>query len=124
MSPGIPYTDAVLTTREVIWMIKSYGIDYWNFPEMEFWNMPKDDFDSPMGIASGAADIFGTTGGVMEATLRTAAEKVTGSPPKNLSLPKFVRSRDCARQRFSWVTKNCVLRWPMGLTTPVPSLIK
>lgn len=84
MSPGIPYTDAVLTTREVIWMIKSYGIDYWNSPAMEFWNMPKDDFDSPMGIASGAGDIFGTTGGVMEATLRTAAEKVTGKSVEKL----------------------------------------
>jgi NADP-reducing hydrogenase subunit HndD len=84
MAPGMPYTDAVLTTRELIWMIKSYGIDYWNFPGMEFWNMPKDDFDSPMGIASGAGDIFGTTGGVMEATLRTAAEKVTGKPADKL----------------------------------------
>lgn len=84
MSEGIPYTDAVLTTREVIWMIKSFGIDYFNSTEMEFWNMPRDDFDSPMGIASGAGDIFGTTGGVMEATLRTAAEKVTGKPADKL----------------------------------------
>jgi iron-only hydrogenase group A len=84
MAPGIPYTDAVLTTREIIWMIKSYGIEYWNFPGMEFWNMPKDDFDSPLGTASGAGDIFGTTGGVMEATLRTAADKVTGKPAEKL----------------------------------------
>jgi len=84
LAPGIPYTDAVLTTREVIWMIKSYGIDYFNSPAMEFWNMPSDDFDSPMGISSGAGDIFGTTGGVMEATLRTAAEKVTGRPADKL----------------------------------------
>ena len=39
LAPGIPYTDAVLTTREAVWMMKSYGIDYWNFPQTEFWNM-------------------------------------------------------------------------------------
>jgi len=67
---GIPYTDAVITTREAIWMIKSYGID--------FLDLPDGQFDDPLGIATGAADIFGVTGGVMEATLRTAAEKITG----------------------------------------------
>jgi NADP-reducing hydrogenase subunit HndD len=84
MSPGIYYTDAVLTTREAIWMIKSYGIDHWTLPEMEIWSTQKDQFDSPLGIATGAGDIFGTTGGVMEATLRTAAEKVTGKPADKL----------------------------------------
>jgi iron-only hydrogenase group A len=67
---GYPYTDAVLTTRELIWMIKAYGIN--------FTNLPVGDFDAPLGFSSGAADIFGTTGGVMEAALRTAVEKLTG----------------------------------------------
>jgi iron-only hydrogenase group A len=67
---GIPYTDAVLTTRELAWMIKAYGID--------FTALPDDDFDSPLGFSTGAADIFGTTGGVMEAALRTAVETLTG----------------------------------------------
>jgi NADP-reducing hydrogenase subunit HndD len=84
MAPGIYYTDAVLTTREAIWMIKSYGIDLWTLPQMNFWNTQKDGFDSPMGISTGAGDIFGTTGGVMEAALRTAAEKVTGKPADKL----------------------------------------
>ncbi len=71
MAPeGYPYTDAVLTTRELIWMIKSYGID--------FNHLEDGEFDSPLGLSTGAADIFGTTGGVMEAALRTAYEKVTG----------------------------------------------
>ena len=70
MTNGYPYTDAVLTTRELIRMIKSYGID--------FRNLPDSAFDSPLGDSTGAADIFGTTGGVMEATLRTAAEVITG----------------------------------------------
>jgi iron-only hydrogenase group A len=84
MDDGTPYTDAVLTTRELIWMIKSFGIDYWNLPQMEFWNIPSEEFDAPLGIATGAGDIFGTTGGVMEATLRTAYEKVTGKDCENL----------------------------------------
>jgi NADP-reducing hydrogenase subunit HndD len=69
-------TDAVLTTRELIWMIKCYGI---NFPLL-----PDGEFDAPFGVASGAGDIFGTTGGVMEATLRAAAELVTGKPANRL----------------------------------------
>ncbi len=74
---GYPYTDAVLTTRELIWMIKAYGID--------FKNLPNDTFDLPLGFSTGAADIFGTTGGVMEAALRTAHEKLTGKTLHNLN---------------------------------------
>ena len=73
---AIPYTDAVLTTRELIWMIKAYGID--------FANLPDDEFDNPLGFSTGAGDIFGTTGGVMEAALRTAAEKLTGKSQTEL----------------------------------------
>ena len=74
---GYPYTDAVLTTRETIWMIKAYGID--------FNHLPDGEFDSPLGFSTGAADLFGTTGGVMEAALRTAAEKLTGKPLTDLN---------------------------------------
>ena len=49
---GIPYTDAVLTTRELIWMIKCYGL--------HLSGLPKGEFDAPLGISSGAADIFGS----------------------------------------------------------------
>jgi NADP-reducing hydrogenase subunit HndD len=69
---GVPYTDAVITTRELIYMIKCYGID--------FVHLPDEAMDNPLGFSSGAADIFGTTGGVMEAALRTAVEKLTGQP--------------------------------------------
>jgi iron only hydrogenase large subunit-like protein len=72
LSEGIPLTDTVLTTRELIWMIQCYGI--------EFTGLPDGEFDLPLGIATGAGDIFGTTGGVMEATLRTAAAFLGGSP--------------------------------------------
>jgi iron-only hydrogenase group A len=69
---GRPDTDAVLTTRELVWMIKAFGID--------FVNLPDEDFDNPLGYSTGAADIFGATGGVLEAALRTAAEILTGAP--------------------------------------------
>ncbi|MBN1293608.1 MAG: iron hydrogenase small subunit [Candidatus Latescibacteria bacterium] len=72
----IPYTDTVLTTRELIWMIKCYGID--------FTILPDGQFDEPLGIATGAGDIFGTTGGVMEASLRTASELITGKSSEKL----------------------------------------
>jgi iron-only hydrogenase group A len=67
-----PYTDAVLTTRELTWMIQCYGISMATLPEGEF--------DAPLGISSGAGDIFGSTGGVMEATLRAASKLITGKP--------------------------------------------
>lgn len=67
---GFKNVDAVLTTRELAHMIKDAGID--------FKNLPDSKFDNPMGQSSGAADIFGTTGGVMEAALRTVYELVTG----------------------------------------------
>ncbi len=59
------YTDAAITTRELAKMIKEAGIDFANIAESEF--------DTPFGEASGAGAIFGATGGVMEAALRTAA---------------------------------------------------
>jgi iron-only hydrogenase group A len=62
--------DAVLTTRELARMIKNAGID-WNA-------LPEGEFDRPLGMSTGAADIFGVTGGVMEAALRTVYELVTG----------------------------------------------
>ena len=64
--------DAVLTTRELGKMIRAAGID---FP-----SLPDEDMDAPLGLSSGAADIFANTGGVMEAALRTAYEIVTGRP--------------------------------------------
>lgn len=67
---GYPNVDAVLTTRELAAMIKEAGID--------FLALPEGDFDHPLGMSTGAADIFGITGGVMEAALRTVYELVTG----------------------------------------------
>lgn len=67
---GQPNVDAVLTTRELAAMIKEAGID--------FTRLEDEEFDNPLGLSTGAADIFGITGGVMEAALRTVYELVTG----------------------------------------------
>ncbi len=64
--------DYVLTTRELARMFRETGI--------KFSSLPVEDFDHPLGSSSGAAVIFGATGGVMEAALRTAYEVITGSP--------------------------------------------
>ncbi|MCR4707068.1 MAG: [FeFe] hydrogenase, group A [Clostridiales bacterium] len=73
---GLADVDAVLTTRELARMIKEANID--------FANLPDGDFDSLMGESTGAAVIFGATGGVMEAALRTAYETVTGKVLENV----------------------------------------
>jgi iron-only hydrogenase group A len=88
---GTPYTDAVLTTRELIWMIKCYGIN--------FTALPPGEFDAPLGVASGAGDLFGTTGGVMEATLRAASELVTGKPADRLDFTE-VRAVEGLRETY------------------------
>jgi iron-only hydrogenase group A len=67
---GLQNVDAVITTRELAKMIVSAGID--------FNDLPDEEFDNPLGMSTGAADIFGLTGGVMEAALRTVYELVTG----------------------------------------------
>ena len=84
MADDKPYTDAVLTTRELIWMIKSFGIECWDKREVAAWEIHSGEFDAPLGISTGAGDIFGCTGGVMEATLRTAYEKLTGKDCEQL----------------------------------------
>ena len=74
---GIKDVDYVITTRELARMIKQTGLD--------FVNLEDSNFDDPMGEATGAAAIFGTTGGVMEAALRTAYEKITGENLKEVN---------------------------------------
>ena len=67
---GYPDVDYALTTRELARMIETAGI-YFN-------HLPDEEFDNPLGEGTGAAVIFGATGGVMEAALRTAVEVLTG----------------------------------------------
>ena len=67
---GVQDVDYSLTTRELGSLISEAGIDFVNLPEMPY--------DSPLGDYTGAGVIFGATGGVMEAALRTAVETITG----------------------------------------------
>jgi len=77
-SSGFQDVDYVLTTRELGRMIKEGGID--------FVNLPDEDYDAPMGEYTGAATIFGATGGVMEAALRTVYAVVTGQNLPSLDI--------------------------------------
>lgn len=79
---GYQDVDVVLTTRELGRMFKRAGID--------FNTLLEEDYDDPLGISTGAAVIFGATGGVMEAALRTVYEIVTG---KTLASVDFVDVR-------------------------------
>ena len=77
---GINDVDIVITTRELARMIKQANIDF---------TMLEDEvFDNPMGEATGAGAIFGTTGGVMEAALRAAYEIITGESLKDVVFEK------------------------------------
>ena len=82
---GLRDVDAVITTRELARMIKQGNIEYTSLED--------SIFDDPMGEASGAAAIFGTTGGVMEAALRTAADTIEG---KNLGQFEYTKVRGSA----------------------------
>ena len=73
---GVPDVDIAVTTREVGRMIAKAGID--------FKALPDEAFDDPFSVGSSAGAIFGATGGVMEAALRTAAEVIEGKPLEKL----------------------------------------
>lgn len=75
-SYGYIDVDTVLTTRELVQLIKSAGIDFEHIEE--------EAFDAPFGITTGAGAIFGATGGVMEAALRTVYEVITGETLEEL----------------------------------------
>ncbi len=84
--------DTVLTTREYGLMLKEAGID--------FATLPDNDFDSILGESTGASVIFGTTGGVIEAAVRTAYEWVTGEELKEVDFHDLrglegIRSANC-----------------------------
>lgn len=89
---GIPDIDVSLTTRELAAMIKRAGI--------RFRDLPDEQFDPAFGIASGAGHIFGVTGGVMEAALRTVAEIVTGKPLENVEFHEVRGLKDIREAEY------------------------
>ncbi len=82
---GVPDVDVVLTTRELAKMIKA--------SQIQFTKLPDSEFDPALGITTGAAAIFGATGGVMEAALRTAADTLTGQSLESIDYTE-VRGTD------------------------------
>ena len=86
---GLPDLDISITTRELARMIKRAGID--------FVNLPDEKFDSPLGDGTGAGVIFGATGGVMEAALRTVAEVMEGKVIDNVDY-HAVRGTDAIKE--------------------------
>ena len=90
---GIPDIDVSLTTREIASMIKRAGI--------RFRELKDEPFDPAFGVASGAAHIFGATGGVMEAALRTVAEIVTGKPLESLDFKEVRGVKDIREAEYN-----------------------
>ena len=88
-STGYPDVDEVLTTRELAEMINEAGID--------FRNLPDEQFDDPMGEATGAGVIFGVTGGVMEAALRSVPYLLTGNDEGDIDI-KVVRGVETLKE--------------------------
>lgn len=105
---GFKDVDYGLTTRELAQMIKEAGI---YLPEM-----PQSNFDDPFGDASGAGLIFGATGGVMEAALRTVVEFITGNKVENI----FANADITPVRGFEGI-KYAEL--PIAQVGPVPKLI-
>ena len=89
VNTGIPDVDAVLTTREAAQMMRESGV--------QFVDLPDEAFDEPLGIGTGAGVIFGATGGVMEAALRTVYEVVTGETLANVNF-EAVRGLDGVKE--------------------------
>jgi NADH-quinone oxidoreductase subunit G/NADP-reducing hydrogenase subunit HndD len=113
VNDGCPNVDAVLTTRELIKLIKQSGID--------FANLPDGEFDNPLGLSSGAADIFGATGGVMEAALRTVYEVVTGReiPFDGLHVAPIVGLERIKTAAITITEPKKAFKWLDGVTVKV-----
>lgn len=92
---GIPDVDVAITTRELARMIHRSGL--------RFNDLPDEDFDPAMGQTTGAGHIFGATGGVMEAALRTAVETLTGEKVEPVEFTQ-VRGTDAIKEAEYQVT--------------------
>ena len=99
--------DTVITTRELARMIKQANI--------EFDKLEDDEFDSPMGEATGAAAIFGVTGGVMEAALRTAYELITGETLEKLEFEEVRGEKGIKKATISIADKEVKVAVAHGL---------
>lgn len=98
---GVPDVDISITTRELARMIK--------MAQLNFARLPEEDFDPVMGVSTGAATIFGATGGVLEAALRTAAMCLRASTTITSSTKRFAVRR-ASRKLFTrlpvWMSRS------------------
>lgn len=104
---GLYDVDAVITTRELARMIKQANID--------FKVLEDNEFDNPMGEATGAGAIFGTTGGVMEAALRAAYEMITGEELKKLEFEEVRGEKGIKKAEISLGDKKIKVAVAHGL---------
>ena len=113
---GIPDTDFTLTTRELARMIKSACID--------FENLPDEEFDSLLGVSTGAGAIFGATGGVMEAALRTANDILSGKSQDDIEYKKVRGTKDIKEAVYKIAGMDIKVAVVSGLNNAVKVLDK
>ncbi len=116
---GLADIDASITVRELARMIKKAGINFKSIPDMEF--------DAPFGLGSGAGTIFGATGGVMEAALRTAYEVVTGNELTDMATFKAVRGVEGVKEAsydLNGVTVNVAVASGLANAKKVLEMVK
>lgn len=113
---GVPDTDFTLTTRELARMIKSACID--------FENLPDEEFDSLLGVSTGAGAIFGATGGVMEAALRTANDILSGKSQDDIEYKKVRGTKDIKEAVYKIAGMDIKVAVVSGLNNAVKILDK
>ena len=115
---GVPDVDIAVTTREVGRMITKAGID--------FRSLDDEKFDDPFSIGSSAGAIFGATGGVMEAALRTAAEVIEGKPLEKLEFSEVrgVEGVKTASYKLGDITLNVAVASGTGNAKKVLDAVK
>ena len=114
--PGIPDLDYSLTTRELARLIKHQGI--------KFRELPDEGFDDPLGEGTGAAVIFGATGGVMEAALRTAVEWITGQELKNVEFKEVRGTQGIKEATYNMAGMDVKIAVASGLANAKEILTK
>ena len=115
---GVPDVDVAITTRELGRMIQKAGID--------FKALDDEQFDNPFDIGSGAGAIFGATGGVMEAALRTAAEVIEGKPLEKLEFNEVrgIEGVKTATYKLGDITLNVAVASGTGNAKKVLEAVK
>ena len=115
---GVPDVDVAITTRELGRMIQKAGIDFKKLDDAKF--------DEPFGIGSSAGAIFGATGGVMEAALRTAAEVIEGKPLEKLEFNEVrgIEGVKTATYKLGDITLNVAVASGTGNAKKVLEAVK